>query len=113
MNRAAEVVRRLLALEPVVVQAVWRAIVLVLTTAGVVVSDAHLEQGLAIIGAVYVLAEAVGTVITRARAVPLAATAARVSARSGVVVAGPAADVPSGTPVNVTRDLGPPPSDTL
>ena len=101
MNRAAEVVRRLLALEPVVVQAVWRALVLVLTTAGVVVSDAHLEQGLAIIGAAYVLAEAVGTVVTRARSTPLAATAARVSSRSGDVVAGPAANVPTGAPVEV------------
>lgn len=72
LQRIVQAVRYVASLEPAAVQAIWRALVLLLTTFGVVISDANVEQGLAIIAAVYGLIEVVTTVATRRKVAPTA-----------------------------------------
>lgn len=100
--RFTAAVRYVLALEPVAVAAVWRAVVAVLAAAGFTVAD-HVDARVAgTIVAVYALVELLTTIRARARVTPEARVVERVN-DDGVVVAGPANELPTGSPI---RDAG-------
>lgn len=64
------VIKRILALEPVAVQGVLRLLFVLLATVGVTVSDEISGQALAFVAAAYALVEAVTTAWTRSKVSP-------------------------------------------
>lgn len=91
-----QIIRRLLAMEPVAVQGVVRLAFVLLATVGVTVSDEISGQVLAAIAAAYALLEAVTTLWARSKATPDAKVVAVVEP-DGTTVAGPASPLPDGT----------------
>lgn len=90
-----EWIKRVLALEPTVVQAVVRALFVFAGTVGLGVSDTVQGQVLVAIAAFYALVEIVTTTINRARVTPTVNVVEK--AEGQAVVAGPANDlVPEG-----------------
>lgn len=91
-------IKRVLRLEPTVVQAVVRALFVFAGSVGLVVSDTVQGQIMVAIAAFYALVEVVTTTINRAKVTPTATVVEKVE--SDAVVAGPANDlVPEGVVV--------------
>jgi|GEM_PF-1486720 len=97
--------RRVLAFEPVAVQAVVRAVFVLVGATGLAVPEVVEVRILATVVAFYALVEVVTTLLTRARVTPDAAVVERATTDVDslpVVVAGPANDViPAGEVVRV------------
>lgn len=95
-------IKRVLKMQPTVVQAVVRAVFVFAGSVGLVVADTVQGQVMVAIAAFYALVEVVTTAINHAKVTPVATVVEQ--EKDGVVVAGPANDImPAGA---VVRPLG-------
>lgn len=102
-SRLVAALRYVANLEPVAVAAVWRAVIVVLAAAGLVVSDQVDGRVTATITAVYALLELLTTIRARAKVTPVARVVEQV--HDGAVVAGPANVIPTGVVIRPADDL--------
>lgn len=100
-GRIVAAVRYVLALEPVRVQAIIRAVLVFAALVGINVTEAVQLQVLAIVAGFYLLVEVITTSLARSKSTPDAKVVEVVE--GGQVLAGPASELPTG---QVIRDAG-------
>src|SRR4051812_40454457 len=98
-------VKKILAMEPIAVQGVLRAVFVLIAAAGLTIPENFEVRTLAVVAAFYALVELVTTLWARTRVTPTAAVVERV--KDDLVVAGPANEIPTG---RVIRSAGEPDS---
>jgi len=103
-GRVREALAFVLALEPVLVQNMVRALFVLGATVGLVATDELQGRALAAVAAFYVLAEAAGAVWARGRAVPSVKVVETVE-MDGTRRAGEASPLPTGEVVGSADDL--------
>lgn len=91
------IIKRLLSLEPVAVQAVIRAVFVLAGTVGLTVSDDLSGRVLAAVAAVYALIEIATTVWARSKVTPQDKVVTSFRAEDGALIAGPASTSPTGS----------------
>lgn len=108
--RFVAAVRYVLRMEPVAVTAVWRAIVVLLGSAGLSISDTLDGRVVAVVAAFYVLVELLSTIRARGKVYPAAKVVEAIDERGAgtdVVVAGPASELTTGEYVRPAGSLTP------
>lgn len=104
--RVRRVVHYLVQLEPVAVQAVVRAVFVLVAAVGVTVPEWLEPRIAAVVVAAYALLEVLTTLRARAKVTPDARVVEEVRP-DGVVVAGPASELPTGHVVRQWGDVDP------
>lgn len=105
--RIAAAVRFVLDLEPVTVQAIIRAVLVLAAAVGIAIPEGVEPRSAGAVVAFYALVELLTTLRARAKSTPSAVVVESVQPSTGTVVAGPASELVTGTEIRQLGSINP------